>query len=81
MFQRLPRAAHRHGIAVIMDNTWATPLHFDALGHGVDLSLHSATKYIGGHSDILMGVMTANEAWRKALVETHGILGPVRLGR
>jgi cystathionine beta-lyase len=71
----IAEAAHRHGIAVIIDNTWGTPLNFDAFRHGVDLSLHSATKYIGGHSDILMGVVTANEAWQKALVETHGILG------
>jgi cystathionine beta-lyase len=71
----IARVAHQHGAAVIMDNTWATPLHFAPLAHGVDLSLHSATKYIGGHSDLLLGVITANEAWREALVETHGTLG------
>jgi cystathionine beta-lyase len=68
-------AAHRHGIAVILDNTWATPLHFQAFGHGVDLSVQAATKYIGGHSDVLLGTVTANEAWRARLVETHGTLG------
>jgi cystathionine beta-lyase len=71
----IAEVAHRHGAAVIMDNTWATPLHFDPLAHGVDLSLHSATKYIGGHSDLLLGVVTANEAWRERLVETHDTLG------
>ena len=71
----IAQVAHRHGAAVIMDNTWATPLYFSPLAHGVDLSLHSATKYIGGHSDLLLGVVTANEAWRERLVETHGTLG------
>lgn len=67
--------AHRHGAAVIMDNTWATPLYFDAFGHGVDLSVQAATKYIGGHADVLLGSVSANEAWRPRLVETHGTLG------
>lgn len=67
--------AHRHGAAVIMDNTWATPLYFDAFGHGVDLSVQAATKYIGGHADVLLGTVSANEAWRMRLVETHGTLG------
>ena len=41
---------------VLMDNTWATPLYFRALEHGVDLSIQSGTKYIGGHSDLMLGV-------------------------
>lgn len=68
-------AAHEKGIAVIFDNTWATPLHFDALGHGVDLSVQSATKYIGGHADVLLGSVTANAAWAERLVHAHGDLG------
>ena len=67
--------AHRHGAAVIMDNTWATPLGFDALRHGADLSVQAVTKYIAGHSDVLLGTVTANESWRARLVETHGTLG------
>jgi cystathionine beta-lyase len=67
--------AHKHGVSVILDNTWATPLHFDAIGHGVDLSVQAVTKYIGGHSDILMGAITANAALKDRLVETHGTLG------
>ncbi|HJW39692.1 MAG TPA: PLP-dependent transferase, partial [Rhizomicrobium sp.] len=47
--------AHRHGAAVLLDNTWATPLHFAALAHGVDLSIQAVTKYIGGHADVMMG--------------------------
>jgi len=60
---------------VLMDNTWATPLGFDALRHGTDLSVQAVTKYIGGHSDVLLGTVTANEPWRARLVETHGTLG------
>jgi cysteine-S-conjugate beta-lyase len=67
--------AHEHGAAVILDNTWATPICFDAFGHGVDLSVQAATKYIGGHADVLMGTVTANEAYKGRLVETHGTLG------
>jgi len=67
--------AHKRGAAVILDNTWATPLHFDALKHGVDLSVHSATKYIGGHADVLLGTITANAAYKDRLVQTHGDLG------
>jgi len=67
--------AHERGAAVILDNTWATPLYFDALSHGVDLSVQAVTKYIGGHSDVLMGAVTANAAHKDRLVETHGTLG------
>jgi cystathionine beta-lyase len=55
--------AHRHDAAVLMDNTWATPYYFDALAHGVDLSIQAGTKYIGGHSDVLVGSIAANERW------------------
>src|SRR6185369_11550216 len=44
-----------------LDNTWATPLFFRAFDHGVDVSVHAATKYIGGHSDVLLGAIVANE--------------------
>ncbi|MEL6375141.1 MAG: cystathionine beta-lyase [Pseudomonadota bacterium] len=55
-------AAHRAGAIVMMDNTWASPLYFKAFEHGVDISIQAATKYIAGHSDLLMGTVTANEA-------------------
>jgi len=55
-------AAHARGLAVIMDNTWATPLYFPALAHGVDLSVQSLTKYVVGHADAMMGAVTANAA-------------------
>ena len=67
--------AHRHGCVVTMDNTWATPLYFKPLDHGVDISIHAATKYPSGHSDILMGTISANAAYWEQLLETHGALG------
>ena len=63
----LAAVAHRAGALVIMDNTWATPLFFKPFQHGVDISIHAATKYIVGHSDALLGVATANEAAWPAL--------------
>jgi cysteine-S-conjugate beta-lyase len=53
-------AAHAHGAKVVLDNTWATPLGFRAFDHGVDVSVHAATKYIGGHSDVLLGAIVAS---------------------
>lgn len=56
--------AARHGALTVMDNTWATPLYFPAHAFGVDLVIEAGTKYLGGHSDILMGLVTANaKAW------------------
>jgi len=56
--------AHAKGAVVVMDNTWATPLYFKPFDHGVDVSVQAATKYIVGHSDATMGVITANvEHW------------------
>ena len=54
--------AHRHGAVVVMDNSWATPLGFHSFDHGVDVSVHAATKYIGGHSDVLLGLIVCNDA-------------------
>ena len=54
--------AHAHGALVLLDNTWATPLHFRAFDHGVDVSLHAGTKYLGGHSDLLIGLIVGNKA-------------------
>jgi cystathionine beta-lyase len=61
---RLAALARRRDAIAIVDNTWATPLFFQPLAHGADVSLHAATKYIGGHSDLLLGTLTMNErAW------------------
>jgi cystathionine beta-lyase len=73
-------AAHARGAVVLMDNTWATPLYFRALDKGVDLSIQAATKYIGGHSDVMLGTVSANKATLERLIDTvhaHGLcVGP-----
>ncbi len=66
--------AHDKGAVVLMDNTWATPLYFDAFAHGVDLSIQAGTKYIGGHSDIMFGCVSANAKTHGKLKDTcHGL--------
>jgi cystathionine beta-lyase len=54
--------AHAHGALVLLDNTWATPLNFRAFDHGVDVSMHAGTKYLGGHSDLLIGLIVGSKA-------------------
>jgi cystathionine beta-lyase len=71
----LARVAHSRGAAVLLDNTWATPLFFQAFAHGVDLSIQAATKYVGGHADLMLGYVTANESHATKLADTHGQLG------
>jgi len=58
----IAQVAHARGAVVVLDNTWATPLGFRAFDHAVDVSVHAATKYLGGHSDVLLGMIVANEA-------------------
>jgi cystathionine beta-lyase len=72
-------AAHAHGAVVIMDNTWATPLYFKPFEHGVDVSVQAATKYIVGHSDASLGVITANRAHAHA-VRTHAFTMGLAVG-
>ncbi len=67
----LTKIAKTHNIATIIDNTWATPLFFDAHKHGCDLSLEAGTKYLSGHSDLLMGMISANEKWWPQLRNTY----------
>lgn len=68
-------AAHAGGAVVMMDNTWATPLFFKPLEHGVDISIHAATKYPAGHSDVLSGTVSANEKCWERLYDTYLTLG------
>lgn len=68
-------AAHRHDCVVTMDNTWATPLFFRPLDFGVDVSIHATTKYPSGHSDIVMGSVSANAQHWPRLWETQLSLG------
>lgn len=67
--------AHRAGAVVMLDNTWATPLFFRPLDHGVDLSVHALTKYPGGHSDVMMGSVSATAACYGRLRETQMTIG------
>lgn len=68
-------AAHARGIPVLLDNTWASPLFFDAMRHGVDISIQAATKYICGHSDVLMGTIATTEQWWLPVRDTVADLG------
>lgn len=72
--------AHEHGATVLIDNTWATPLFFDAFSNGADLSIQAGTKYITGHSDTMLGVISASpKAWPslKAYYSISGLcVGP-----
>jgi len=73
-------AARARGVKVLMDNTWATPLNFRALDHGVDVSIHSGTKYLVGHADAMSGVaVCAEDAWlplKRAAVALGHCPGP-----
>ena len=67
--------AHAGGAVTMIDNTWATPLFFRPLDHGVDLSIHALTKYPGGHSDVMMGSVSANAATFPRLRDTQMAIG------
>lgn len=57
----IAEAAHRRGIPVLADTTWGSPYYFRSFEKGVDVSIHAATKYIAGHSDVLMGMIVTSE--------------------
>jgi cysteine-S-conjugate beta-lyase len=63
-------AAHARGACVIMDNTWATPLFFPPHERGVDLAVEAGTKYLSGHSDLLLGMVSATAEFWPGLRET-----------
>ena len=68
--------AKRRGVLTMLDNTWASPLFFKAIDHGVDFVIQAATKYFGGHSDVLMGTVSLNDTERYAVLrETQSIMG------
>ena len=71
----IAKVAHEKGAIVLMDNTWATPLYFRAFEKGVDLEIQAGTKYIGGHSDIMFGCVSANAATLPALKDTVYSMG------
>lgn len=65
---KITAIAHRHGALVVVDATFVTPVLMRPLELGVDLVVHSATKYLAGHADVLGGVIVANEPWRELLL-------------
>jgi len=67
--------AHARDAVVLQDNTWATALNFKPLAFGADFSVQSGTKYLGGHSDIMLGTVSASVTAWPGLKETHGTLG------
>ena len=69
------RAAHAAGCVTALDNTWATALGFDARAHGVDLVVHAATKYLVGHSDAMLGLVSASGEALQRLREISMALG------
>ena len=76
----LTNLARSRGVVTVVDSTWATPLYFQPLKCGADVSVHAATKYICGHSDTLMGTIACNEtAWplmRETLFNFGLLVGP-----
>ena len=64
-------AAHKSGVAVALDNTYSAGVMFDAFAHGVDVSMQALTKYVGGHSDLLLGSVSARDD------AAYGKLGPI----
>ena len=74
----IAQAAHAAGAVVLADTTWGTPYFFRSFNHGVDVSIHAATKYISGHSDVMLGLVVTNErawlpVWRT--IAQYGFIG------
>jgi cystathionine beta-lyase len=67
--------ARERNVATLLDNTWATPLFFPAIAAGVDITILAATKYVGGHADVMIGAATANEAYFTQVQRTAWDLG------
>ncbi len=69
------KVAQAKNIFTIIDNSWASPLYFNPLKSGIDISIHAITKYINGHADLLLGVITGNERVAGQLSQTYKNLG------
>src|SRR5215475_2909219 len=68
--------AHEAGVLVVLDNTWSAGIFFDAFSHGVDITMQALTKYVGGHSDFLLGSITVrDDAAYQKIGLTHQLLG------
>ena len=71
------RAAHERGVSVIIDSTFASPVNHCALADGADLVIHSATKYLGGHNDLIAGTVSGSAEAVKPIRELVGVLGAI----
>lgn len=71
----IAKAAQARDVTVLMDNTWASPLYFRPLAHGVDVSITACTKYIVGHADAMLGAITANARTAKLVEDARATLG------
>ena len=74
----IAQVARAKGAIVLMDNTWGTPLYFRAFEKGVDISIQAGTKYIGGHSDLMLGTISANAATLPKIKDTRQYARPLR---
>ncbi|MDA8205324.1 MAG: aminotransferase class I/II-fold pyridoxal phosphate-dependent enzyme [Thermaerobacter sp.] len=68
-------AAHQAGCKVLVDNTFATPYHARPLQWGADLVMHSVTKFIGGHSDLILGVLVGSDKWVDRAASLINVMG------
>jgi len=71
----LAAIAHEHDIIVVLDNTWGAGINFSPFEHGVDISVQAATKYIIGHSDVMLGTAVSNEKYWPQLREQSYLMG------
>jgi cystathionine gamma-synthase len=75
--ERLAEIAKRHRVQTIIDSTFGTPINQRPLQYGIDYVTHSATKYMGGHHDLLAGVVVGNKARVAALRDARGVVGGI----
>ena len=73
----LTALARSHGTKFLIDNTFASPFLFTPLRHGADFVIHSATKYIAGHGDVMAGVVITSKAYRREMYELNKLVGSV----
>lgn len=71
----LCQISHKHNLINILDNTWASPINSSPFDMGIDISIQSATKYISGHSDLMLGTATANRQYWRQLQQHSYLLG------
>jgi cystathionine beta-lyase len=74
-FSAVAEVAHKHGAFAAIDNTWASPLYYKPFEHGADISIQAGTKYIVGHSDVMIVTVATTEEAYEQLRQNHGMLG------